>query len=765
MNSPSSQKENVQPKTSRVVWSQFDTNFACPTTLRRSQPLKSILKNSTQRSVDKSSVNMPPKSPQALATPSMINDLSDDLRYILQSPLETLLESLSPSDSDCITLHDLAEAYNIFLHRLRYLLPSLVNQPPTDLNKNPTASIFTPLRAHASQLLECLQRDIRRVLVDPRSLESGSNPYSMGYNSIHPDTNPDSHDMTVDEIQYARDLCSVSHSALHLLSMIFTFLPLRSVFPGTCFVLRPPSGSNGLHFRSLIENSLAPLFSTVSYIAYSTLSSLPTPSYRKTRALVYWILRLGAKHLPLSTIASKRRELIANLKSAIEELCANSEQLILDALEVTVTHTSKQSIYAAHSLLLQTLHTLLKIHPATFLPHCTPLLPLVLGHLLSPFPEVRVQAAYTLSGFVQAKVYILSTLIEPGSLPSSTVRSWDNDMSGTVQSFVKFQVRASKFASKRKDNTSTPAPYFPDIISTALSSSKENAPASPQSQAQTPAWALSTIASLIVLCDFTVFDHPPSLKLFILSIAQASKRHQRSAVRALCPHVWRCFVWVLGRLLAVQGRNVDEGDDSYASSVVNKSNAKDIDADTQNPAFLVVKQELRDGSGTVLVGCLLGPTPWQEQQSFDRVNKALQTVKDMVSSDNLSTSKDGVELLTRLTSVIGVGQGTADREEGAGGWDLANVLTPAFFDGTILRARSISEISAAVSSLSPVDVAQVRQLSEGEIIRYWDELMEVWVISMEKLSSLTSDSSNSKVPTKVSASVCFLVVFLILQPN
>jgi hypothetical protein len=210
--SPASQKENVPLKVSRVAGLQEDLKHSdahsIPPTGSSAQPLKSILKNS------KSFVVMLPLS-TAPEEQTTNNDPMTSIAY-LNSPLETLLESIDDPESEHISLHDLTEAYNILSNRIR-------SQMRVILEASQPLPAFNPLKQNSPQLTQSLRRDIRRALIDPSSTSRASSSLE---NSLLSNSQ-----VSEDEIKYARDLSSLCHHTLRFLSLVFTVPAMYSIFP------------------------------------------------------------------------------------------------------------------------------------------------------------------------------------------------------------------------------------------------------------------------------------------------------------------------------------------------------------------------------------------------------------------------------------------------------------------------------------------------------------------------------------------------------
>ena len=235
----------------------------------------------------------------------------------------------------------------------------------------------------------------------------------------------------------------------------------------------------------------------------------------------------------------------------------------------------------------------------------------------------------------------------------------------------------------------------------------------PSHSGEGPPWALVVLSSLIVLSDSLLFSHPRSLKLFFPPLAQALV-HQRGAVRALHPHIWKCLVWAFSRISTVRP------DGSAGADIVDN---------VKERAFLVVKQELRGGIGIALAASLIAQegSETDADRTFDNVSKALTVVKEMVCANRKATQLDGISILTRLVSAIGTSSYTSEDSN----WNQNIVLAQPFFDGTILHGKW-ENLSTLVRSMGQLKIDQVRQLSEAEIVRHWDALISIWVDVVER---------------------------------
>ena len=90
------------------------------------------------------------------------------------------------------------------------------------LSANEPPPALAVMKTHASDLAECLDRDIRLALASPFSREPSPPALSFYTDDL----------LREDELQNAVDLATACQHALRLLSMIFAFPPLSSNFKG-----------------------------------------------------------------------------------------------------------------------------------------------------------------------------------------------------------------------------------------------------------------------------------------------------------------------------------------------------------------------------------------------------------------------------------------------------------------------------------------------------------------------------------------------------
>lgn len=274
----------------------------------------------------------------------------------------------------------------------------------------------------------------------------------------------------------------------------------------------------------------------------------------------------------------------------------------------------------------------------------------------------------------------------------NTLSNPDNcfqSISGTVRSFIESQTCRKKTTEVR----------LPAVIMSAIEVMK--APRTGDG----PTWAVCVLTSLTVLSDAYLFSHAPTLKLVISSLAVAAT-NKRTAVRELQPLVWRCLVWAFSRLSADLHQMRDGEDDAKGM---------------KERAFRVIIQEL-GGGNAIAVSALLLCSEGDPEPTADSVPKVLGIVKDLIGSDKKHSRHEGVAILTRLLSLIGAHCGSKAIDV-----DQNTFVTRELVNGAILHCRW-EELGRLVDSLAPPAIDSIRQLSEDEIIKHWDALVDIWTV-------------------------------------
>lgn len=228
--SHSSSKENISPATRAVAWAVHNQIhnlssppaklFRTPSSFSRDQPARSILKKQSLSSLPLPGDICDEYKPRDV-TPEPADPLCN-LTY-LEYPVSRIIASNT-------SLKDLIEAYNVLAARLR---SSVTDRTDADASW----PLFQPLRENRAAFVNALARDLGRALVDP--LAGDGCQQSRGEERIlaplpSPNNTPKKKrdGMTAEQVKYARDLCTISHSAIRLLSVIWTLPTIYGIFSG-----------------------------------------------------------------------------------------------------------------------------------------------------------------------------------------------------------------------------------------------------------------------------------------------------------------------------------------------------------------------------------------------------------------------------------------------------------------------------------------------------------------------------------------------------
>lgn len=120
-------------------------------------------------------------------------------------------------------LKDLIQAYSILAARIR---TAVLGEAEID----PTLPLFDPLRSNQDLFTDAVVRDLGRAMIDP-SIPKENRP-EVTLPSPRPSPSRKRHGMTEDEVRYARDLATVTHSVVKLLAQLFASPQLCQLFSG-----------------------------------------------------------------------------------------------------------------------------------------------------------------------------------------------------------------------------------------------------------------------------------------------------------------------------------------------------------------------------------------------------------------------------------------------------------------------------------------------------------------------------------------------------
>ena len=222
---------------------------------------------------------------------------------------------------------------------------------------------------------------------------------------------------------------------------------------------------------------------------------------------------------------------------------------------------------------------------------------------------------------------------------------------------------------------------------------------------------LAVLASLIVLCGPTLYRKPMVLRIILQSLA-AALTHKRSVIRALHPHVWKCFVWTFSQMLL----DLDNIDPAIISS-----------------AFHAIRQEVTGGIGIALVNALLSDrlSMVQSDQRGDRVSRALLVIEAMVQAECKHTRREGFICLQAFTNDEHARQQITQ--------NACEIPALVLLNGAIARADwdSLPSIIRAIPKVSVV----VHWPEETEIVQHHEALLVIWKHFAIKVDERESDVS------------------------
>ncbi len=264
----------------------------------------------------------------------------------------------------------------------------------------------------------------------------------------------------------------------------------------------------------------------------------------------------------------------------------------------------------------------------------------------------------------------------------------------------------------------------------------------PTCAAQGPAWALCTIAALVVLLGPTLVT---STKLTngLKGLLALSVRHKKSSVRALACAVWRPLAWVYFRPPFPQGKvhedaededeeqEVEEQEQAWEDEEMAGARAWTQEEEAQRNNFWKVVATMLDmGAGVGTVGARLA----YKVDDSHGVSCAIALLESMVQRGG-NMCHDAVQTLCRLVSVplrtSNSPGAVTEQEEEERDWDWARLLPIGLFsaDPGLLTVdfASLSEEVRPVLKQTPA-LKDVRALSATEL---WmpgvmDGLIKVW---------------------------------------
>jgi hypothetical protein len=373
----------------------------------------------------------------------------------------------------------------------------------------------------------------------------------------------------------------------------------------------------------------------------------------------------------------------------------------------------------------QAIHDLSIHEPSIFVPAFTELLPSLLDNLLAPRLSLRAQACHALGGLA----------LGASQIPLSYTHT---RLSETVAAALTVALPLSSTSSPSTPSAGKSESMLIKTLRTTLAAHN------PTCAAQCPAWALCTLAALIVLLGPTLVTNV-KLTNGIKGLLALSVRHKKSSVRGLACALWRPLAWVYFRP-PLPRRSDEEGEDEEEWS--------DEWTTTNTPVWTQAEEARRDefwkivatmvdmGAGVGTVAALLA----RKSDDVRNVSRAIALLENMVQRGG-NMCHDAVQTLCQLVSTPSGNssppspqESEADEED----WDWGKLLPSSLFraDPGILTIEfaSLSEEVRKVIKQTPT-VEDVPALSAAELWRpgVMDGLINVWRTALTQVC-LSSDA-------------------------
>ncbi|KAK2465757.1 hypothetical protein APHAL10511_002301 [Amanita phalloides] len=685
----SNKENNAQTFAARgVAWAQHTQihHLSSPPppskSVSRDRPARSILKKQSYSSLPLPDDICDEYKPREV-TPEPADPLCN-LTY-LEHPVSRLIASDAP-------LKDLIEAHNVLAARLR---SSVTNTTDVDASW----PLFQPIRKNRDAFVKAIVRDLGRALVDP--LDSNGHQQSCGERKedriLAPLPSPNNtpkkkrDGMTAEQVKCARDQCTISHSVIRLLSVVWTMPAILGVFSGE---------ELGEILTQLLAIPLAP--------------ELPTLNARKTCALAIWLIQ--SQRLPRDVLAPAADRIAAALKRAIDG------------------ELGKEGKKGSVSDGLKAIHDLCMYQPVTFVKAFAPVLPYVLQNLVGPTLTLRVQACQALGGIVTGANRAVP---RKGLVHARFAR--------LVRLFL---TRVPKPSTQ--NNTVPSTPREPLIIRTLRLTLEAT---DPQHSAQGPVWALNVLAALIALLGpLLIEDH--ALRRTLTSLLSLGLRHPKSSVRALACIVWRPVVWAWFQpsfSLDIIWEDVQESiehdlslnkrEKELKKSERKLAREKEIDAG-KDSLWKLMTSVVECQTGVVTIAALLGTDDtygdWddgRQTNADDSIQRTFSILKAMTTKGGL-TCQDAVEVLKRLVGF----------EQTYEQWHINMLLPRSLFSSTsnllFVEFKSLSTSVRSILEKSP-GLEEIRSLTREELSKEWvfNGMIDVWKEIVGYLEIMDQDDS------------------------
>jgi hypothetical protein len=570
--------------------------------------------------------------------------------YLL-GPIETIVESHTALLSGHLSFHDITEAYRILSMRIR--------QSSCHLSvASDCFPALKPLRDKGTEVVAALRRDVSRGLLI-------SAPHTSGDFFLRSSDHVES---TTYDANVTTDSSTLCHYALRLLSEMFRFPAISSVFACTSYFV-----DLGITLTELLAQDLCHLLGDVISIIRHPQLRILSSNVSKTAVLSSWVLR--TQKLPRDVLHPRMEDVILYLNFILESAVRDSYVVVIvvDALNV-----SRQ--YLQHNISLthpsKCIVNLLTFHQVIFVARLANLLPSIFPLVIHKSSELRHHATVVIASFSHVLI-THRTLVDKNTIETICFYT---------HSFLAPETTRHPTSSRK----------LPPLLDAAVSSKNfggigSNSP-----------WALTLVASFAVLLGPSLFLHHGPLKL-VMNVAQKALRHHPG--RDLHPHVWCTFIWSMTQLY-IQGGSTGESD-----------------IDVVQRCVLVLKQALHSGLGAALIYSLLEATSigsLSESRLRWAISNVIDILHDMLSSKYQDIRNEAYRVLGCLTRRV---ESDNDPQRQAG-WSADALVSRFLLDGSLLHADKVrvEEMVDSACGFSP------RCFSNEEILTYWGPVSSCFVI-------------------------------------
>ncbi|THH07269.1 hypothetical protein EW145_g3491 [Phellinidium pouzarii] len=378
------------------------------------------------------------------------------------------------------TLRELTEAYSILTARIRASVSEGFWLLTAHDQQYP---LFQPLRLHADALANAIVRDLGRVFADPFLYSTPLSGSEAGPSRIEKSSLPTPRETPSPKSPkkggMTEEQVKYARDLSTVASATVRFLILA---------FQAPSIYNVFTTKQL--NSIL-----TGALAIPLADSLRSSSARKICGFAITLLQ--SQKLPEDILAAARDRIMFALRRAMDG------------------ELGREGKKGAAGEALRAVHDLSLYKPAIFVPGFELYLASILDNLIAPSCVLRVQAAHALGGFVLG-------IMQPGL-------DFDDLLRTISPRVVEFFLRKEA------------GPNSQSIIVRTLRASLRAS--EPTHHAQGPFWAISVLASLVVLFGPALLKDSQLLEVFRATI-DISLRTKKKVVRMMSSTLWGPLIWV-----------------------------------------------------------------------------------------------------------------------------------------------------------------------------------------------------------------------------